>query len=125
MWRPSVEEILRLHQKLIERTGGATGVRSVPLIESALQRFSASFGECEAYQALEEKAAAVTCGLIQNHGFIDGNKRVGVEAMRLILAMNDVVICYAQKELVDLGLAVAQGSMDVMHVAEWIRQRKA
>ena len=124
MWRPSVENILRLHEKLIERAGGTGGVRSLPLIESALRRFDTSFEGHEAYPALEEKTAAVVCGLIQNHGFLDGNKRVGVEAMRLILTMNRISIRYTQKELISLGLAVAQGKMDVEHVAEWIRTRK-
>jgi len=125
MWCPSVDDILRLHQKLMERTGGADGVRSMPLIESALQRFFAAYEGHEAHLSLEEKTAAVACGLVQNHGFVDGNKRVGVAAMCLILAMNNVVIRFTQGELVNLGLAMAQGDADVMQVAEWIRQRKA
>ena len=125
LWKPSVQDILRLHVKLVSRTGGVEGVRSLPLIESALQRFEASFEEKDMYKTLFEKTAAVCCGLIQNHGFVDGNKRVGVETMRLILVMNDCTIRYTQAELVALGLSIAQGIMDVPDVTAWIQNHSA
>jgi len=78
-------------------------VRSLPLIESALQRFDAAFGGYEAHPTLEEKAAAVACGLMQNHGFVDGNKRVGVEALRLILTMNNMPPPLHTKRAYSLG----------------------
>ena len=120
MWSPKLSDVLFLHEKLIERTGGAAGVRSFPLIESALGRFNASFGGKEAHSTLEEKAAAVACGLIQNHGFVDGNKRVGVAVLLLILRMNGLPSKYSKAELVRLGLSVAQGEMDVEEVTAWI-----
>lgn len=122
LWLPRVEDVLLLHRKLIERTGGAEGVRDLGLIESALARAEASFGGVEAHPSLEDKAAAVGCGLMQNHGFVDGNKRVGVTVLLLILRRNGVTLHYTQDELVQLGLSVAQGLLDVPQAASWIRE---
>lgn len=122
LWLPTAEDVLLLHRKLIERTGGAEGVRDLGLIESALARAEASFGGVEAHPSLEDKAAAVGCGLMQNHGFVDGNKRVGVTVLLLILRRNGVTLHYTQDELVQLGLSVAQGLLDVPQAAAWIRE---
>lgn len=124
MWCPTVGDVLRMHEKLIARTGGAPGVRSLPLIESAVQRFYAAYGGHEAYTTIEDKAAAVACGLIQNHGFVDGNKRIGAGIMLLILEQNHVRIKYAQRELIDLALAVADGRNDVQDVVTWIKAKE-
>lgn len=124
IWLPTIENVLLLHHKLIEATGGADGVRDLGLIESALSRALAAFGGVEAYSGLAEKAAAVGCGLTQNHGFVDGNKRIGMAAMLLILRRNGVQLSYSQDELVGLGLEVAQGCADVEQVAAWIRQHQ-
>ena len=121
LWLPTVEDMLLLHQKLIERTGGAAGVRDLALIDSALARASAAFGGVEAHPHVIDKAAAIGCGLTQNHGFVDGNKRIGMAAMLLILRRNGIALVYTQEELVQLGLDVAQGLMDVPQAAEWIR----
>ena len=59
VWLPSVQQVLRLYEKLIARTGGSDGVRSLPLIESALSRAAASFGGVDVWPGIEEKAAAV------------------------------------------------------------------
>lgn len=120
-WMPTVEDVLLLHQKLIERTGGAAGVRDLGLVESALARAYAAFGGVEAHPTIIDKAAAVGCGLMQNHGFVDGNKRIGVTALLLILRRNGVEIAYTQEELVQVGLDVAQGLQDVPQVVEWIK----
>lgn len=122
VWLPDARAILLLHRKLVERTGGSDGVRDMGLIESAVARASASFAGVEAHPGIWGKAAAVGCGIAQNHGFIDGNKRTGMAAMLLILRRNGVKMRYTQGELVQLGLSVAQGTMDVEDVEKWIRE---
>jgi len=121
IWLPTIEHVLLLHQKMIERSGGSAGVRDLGLIESALARGQASFGEVEFYPAIEQKAAAIGCGLAQNHGFIDGNKRIGMATMLLILRRNGVKLAYTQEELITLGLAVAQGMASVEETTAWIQ----
>ena len=124
IWLPTVENVLLLHQKLIDRSGGSAGVRDLGLIESALARAEAAFGGVEAHQGTIRKAAAVGCGLTQNHGFVDGNKRIGMAAMLLILRRNGVKLAYTQAELVTLGLEVAQGKADTEQVAAWIARHR-
>ncbi len=125
IWIPTLEQIFALHSKLIARTGGSDGFRDAGLIESALMRAKAAFGGVEAYRTVSRKAAAICCGLIGNHGFIDGNKRIGIAAMLLVLRRNDITLRYAQAELICLGLNAAQGIVDVNGVAEWIEQHMA
>lgn len=122
IWIPTLEQIMFLHAKLVERTGGSDGVRDAGLIESALMRADAAFGGVEAYPDIVEKAAAVCCGLIGNHGFVDGNKRIGIAAMLLILRKNGIALQYTQAELIRLGLDAAQGLLDVPEVIRWIKE---
>lgn len=125
IWLPTTENVILLHQKLIEASGGSAGVRDIGLIESAVNRAKAAFAGVEAHPGIVAKAAAVGCGLTQNHGFIDGNKRIGMAAMLLILQRNGVRLAYTQAELVTLGLEVAQGNADVDAVQKWIGKHKA
>lgn len=125
IWLPTTENVLLLHRKLVEASGGSAGVRDIGLIESALNRAKSAFAGVEAHPGIVAKAAAVGCGLTQNHGFIDGNKRIGMAVMLLILRRNGVALAYTQDELVALGLAVAQGTADVEHVENWIETHKA
>lgn len=125
IWLPTTENVLLLHQKLIEASGGSAGVRDMGLIESAINRAKAAFAGVEAHPGIVAKAAAVGCGLTQNHGFIDGNKRIGMAVMLLILRRNGVRLTYTQAELVSVGLEVAQGIADVEAVQKWIETHKA
>ena len=125
MWYPTTEQVLIFHGKLIAHTGGSEGVRSVPLIESALNRFHASFGGEELYPSIEEKAAATACGLVQNHGFIDGNKRIGAAVLLLILKMNKVALQYTQQELIDIILDIACSKADVAELVSWIHSHRS
>lgn len=120
IWLPTLEQILLIHERLLIQTGGASGVRDIRLIESALARATSGYGGIEAHPGLIAKAAAICCGLTQNHGFVDGNKRIGITAMLLILQKNAVCLAYSQDELVQLGLGIAQSQMDVEDIVRWI-----
>lgn len=120
IWLPKLEHVLRFHTYLVQKTGGSDGVRELGLIESALMRASAGFGGYDIYRSTAQKAAAVCCGLIENHGFIDGNKRIGIAVMLLILKKNGCTLHYSQEELIQLGLGIAQGSIKTDAVTEWI-----
>ena len=122
IWLPTIEQVLRIHDRLIERTGGSSGLRDVGLVESAIIRASAGYDDVVLYPSTPQKAAAVGLGLICNHGFVDGNKRVGVVVMLLILTKNGIDLSYTQQELVDLGLNAAQGKLAVADVADWIER---
>lgn len=120
IWVPTAQHMIRLHGKLIRESGGSDGVRDYGLIESAIMRVSAGFDGCERYPTAVEKAAVICCGLVGNHGFVDGNKRIGVAAMLLVLHKNEVPVKFTQLEIIDLGLKIAQGLLDVDACIEWI-----
>lgn len=79
-------EVVRLHQMVIEQSGGASGVRDLSLLDSALAQPRATFGGQDLHPSLIHKAAALCASLVQNHAFLDGNKRVGHAAMATFLS---------------------------------------
>lgn len=116
----TVEEVLMLHDKLLAATGGLPGLRDRGLLESAVLSVDAGFEDVEQYPSVEEKAARLAFALISNHPFADGNKRVGVLAMLTTLNLNGISIRYTQRELIDLGLAVASGKAGYGEILGWI-----
>ena len=120
----TVEEIIALHHKLIQRTGGSTGLRARDLLESAVYSAESGFADCEAYPSIEEKAARLMFALTNNHAFVDGNKRIGVLTMLMTLRLNNVAIGYTQDELISLSLSVADGTIEYTGILNWITEHK-
>jgi len=117
----AVDEVVELHEKLIVATGGSSGLRDKNLLESAVLGCSQSFGGEELYPTIVEKAARIAFAICNNHPFIDGNKRVAVTALLVILRMNDISLKFTQQELVTLGLRIADSSIDYESVVNWVR----
>lgn len=124
MKRLSKEQILMLHSQLIEEYGGSDGVRDYNLLDSALENPFQSFGGEELYPTLQAKAARLGYGLIKNHCMIDGNKRIGTHAMLVFLAINGIELDYAQKELYETILAIADGSLEYEDLLKWILEHQ-
>ena len=124
MIRFSKEKVLLLHQLLAEATGGSIGVRDYGLLDSALEQAFSGFGDREFYPTKEEKGARLGFSLISNHAFVDGNKRIGIYIMLTFLEMNGIKINCTDKELVNVGLSVADGSMDYTQLVQWIHEHK-
>lgn len=118
------EQLVVFHKKIVARTGGSSGVRDAGLLKSALGRGDMTFGGAELYTPDERKVAVITHSLICNHGFIDGNKRIGVAVMNLLCKMNGIILVYTQQELIELGLAVASGEKNEEEIFEWIISHK-
>ena len=120
----TVREILRLHQKLLDATGGLSGTRDLGLLESAVYSANQVFGEEEAYPTVEQRAARLAYAITQNHPFVDGNKRIGMLVMLMTLRLNHVQIQYTQAELIQLGLSVADNSYRYEDILAWITNHK-
>ena len=120
----TVEEVMALHKKLIERTGGSDGLRDRSLLESAVYSAMTGFEGSEAYPTVQEKAARLMFALTNNHAFVDGNKRIGVFVMLMTLQLNNLKIKYTQSELISLGLSVAEGTTRYDEILTWIRERE-
>lgn len=115
-----VNQCLALYRAVIEASGGAPGLRDPGLLESALARPRAGFGEHELYPDFFSKAAALLEGICRNHPFVDGNKRMAIEAARVFLLMNGIDVIATTDEKVKMVLGVASRRLDTGEVAHWI-----
>ena len=120
----TVSEILRLHQKLLDATGGLSGTRDLGLLESAVYSANQVVGEEEAYPTVAQRAARLASAITQNQPFVDGNKRIGMLVMLMTLRLNHVQIQYTQAELIQLGLSVADNSYRYEDILAWINNHK-
>jgi death-on-curing protein len=117
----TAEQVLFLHDRLVEETGGEHGVRVLGGLESALARPRAAFGGTEFYPDLMTKAAVVMDGIIRNHPFIDGNKRAGIATAALFLEINGYRLTATNAELEEFTLRVTTTKPAVEEIAEWFR----
>lgn len=120
----SKRQVLVLHSALIEAFGGSNGIRDDGLLESALAAPFQTFGGEAIYPSLQSKAAQLGFGLIRNHPFVDGNKRIGAHTMLVFLELNGIKLHYTQQELVDIILAVAAGEHDQHSLLQWILEHE-
>lgn len=119
-----IDNIILFHKKIVSSTGGSDGIRDIGLIESALNRGLMTFDGKELFDSTEMKISVISHGLIRNHGFLDGNKRIGIAVMVLLLKINNIRIKYFQQELIDLGLGVAEGKLNENDIFTWIERHK-
>lgn len=116
----SKNQVTALHSALIREFGGIDGIRDEGLLESALAAPFQTFGGEPVYPSLQAKAAQLDFGLIRNHPFVDGNKRIGAHTMLVFLAVNGIELRYEQQELIDIVLSVAAGQIDRQGLLQWI-----
>ena len=121
MIRLTKRQILLLHDQLVAETGGTSGLRDEGMLDSALNAPFQSFGGVDIYPSLQQKAARLCFGLVKNHPFIDGNKRIGAHAMLVFLALNGIELQYSQTELSDIILQLAAGEIELPALLEWIQ----
>ena len=117
----SVEQILFLHARLVAETGGSHGVRDLSSLLSAVGRPQASFGDQDLYPDLFTKAAALMDSLINNHPFIDGNKRTGIAATALFLYANCYHLQVSNTELENFTLEIAQSQHSIEEIKAWYK----
>ena len=120
----SKEQVLRLHNALLETFGGTAGIRDDGLLESALNAPFATFGGQYLYPSVQAKAAQLGFGLVCNHPFVDGNKRIGMYVMLTFLEVNGIRLDCANDEVIEVGLAVASGAMDYEALLAWVRAHR-
>lgn len=118
----TIAQILFIHSRLIAETGGAVGLRDLGLLESAVARPQATFGGEDLYPDIYTKAAALMSSLINNHPFVDGNKRVGIAAAALFFVRNGYRLTASNQAVEEFALLVAQGATSVEQVAAWFVQ---
>lgn len=104
------DNILTLYKIMVDNTGGTIGIRDTSLLESALNAPFQTFGDEELYPSINEKASRLCYGLIKNHPFIDGNKRIGVYAMLVFLELNNINLNFSDEEIINIALKTADST---------------
>ena len=117
-----VDDVLQIHQDQIERYGGSPDLRDPGLLTSAVESPRATFDETYLHVDLFEMAAAYLFHIVQNHPFVDGNKRTGTAAALVFLDLNGIEMAIDDDTLADLVLAVAQGHVAKPEVAAFLRK---
>lgn len=120
MKRLTQTQVLQMHSLLIKQTGGIDGLRDQGLLDSALNVPFQSFDCEDFYKTIQAKAARLGFSLIHNHPFIDGNKRIGILSMIVFLEMNGIDVFCTNEELIELGLGLADGTIDNNTLLNWI-----
>jgi death-on-curing protein len=115
------KQVLYLYQQIIQQSGGTIGLRDEGLLESAVYRPQASFGGQDLYPDVFSKAAALGHSIISNHPFVDGNKRVGFEAMRLMLRLNGCDIRASFQTKYAFVMGIARGKLTEQAIADWLK----
>lgn len=120
----SEKQILKLHSELVEKFGGIDGVRDKDLIESSINNVYQSYFGVEKYPTIEEKAARLCYSFIKNHAFLDGNKRIGIYVMMVLLELNGISLNCSNDELTEWGLKIADSSIGYSEILEFIYKFK-
>jgi death-on-curing protein len=118
----SLPEVLYLYRRILETSGGGSGIRDLQVLESALAQPKQTFGGVDLYPSLVEKAAALCFSIVNNHPFVDGNKRVAHAAMESFLLLNGAEIQAGVDEQERVMLALASGEMSREALIEWLKE---
>lgn len=120
----SIEYVLKLHQNLINDTGGSNGIRDIELLKSSIENCKTTFYGEDLYPQVEDKCANICYSMTNNHAFIDGNKRIGIYIMLILLEYNGINLNFTQVELINLGLGIAKGEINQEYIVTWIKNHK-
>ena len=117
-----LNDVLQIHTSTIDEEGGSHGIRDIALVESAVAAPRSSFGGEYLHPDLASMAAAYMFSLVCNHGFVDGNKRVGTLAALVFLDSNGVTAFPPAEELEQITMALARGELGKDELVAWWSQ---
>ena len=118
----TLDEVLRIHERVIEVSGGTFGVRDLGGVQAAVAAPGMTFDGEELYPTLAEKAAALAYSLVCNHPFLDGNKRVAHAAMETFLLLHRCELCADVDVQEKLFLSLAAGEVSREEFTGWVSQ---
>ncbi len=118
----TAEQVLFIHSRLIDTTGGAHGIRDLGLLQSAAARPKATFGGKDLYPDVFHKAAALMESLIKNHPFVDGNKRTAITSAGILLQINGYSLETTQNEFEQFTLNMATGKTSFHEAVKWFEK---
>ena len=116
-----LEDVLVIHEMIIEATGGKRGVRDFALLHSAVSRPKATFGGEDLYKSIFDKAAALIHSLLLNHPFSDANKRTSLASGERFLYINGFNVVATQKQKVSFTLEIESKKLDFNGISLWLK----
>lgn len=117
------EEVLAIHDRMLEVGGGGRGIRDFGLLHSAMERPRASFGRRDLYPTIFLKAAALMHSFVNNHAFADANKRTAFGCTVRFLEVNGYKFNAKRREIVKLTMDVEAKELDLEQIAFWLKKR--
>ena len=117
----TADDVIQIHSRVIQRSGGMDGLRDRASLEAAVSAPMQSFGGQDLYPTTVEKIARLGYGLASNHAFVDGNKRIGAMMTQLLLKWNGFQMSLRSGELADMFIAIADGSAKESDLLAWIQ----
>lgn len=118
----SAEDVILIHSRVIEGSGGLDGLRDRDGLEAAISAPMQTFDGKELYPTDLEKIARLGFGLASNHAFVDGNKRIGAMMTQLLLKWNGYDLTLHSGELADMFIAIADGTAKEKDLLDWIHR---
>ena len=118
----TADDVIQIHSRVIQRSGGMDGLRDRAGLEAAISAPMQSFGGQDLYPTTVEKIARLGYGLASNHAFVDGNKRIGAMMTQLSLKWNGFQMSLRSGELADMFIAIADGSAKESDLLDWIQE---
>ena len=118
----TADDVIQIHSRVIQRSGGMDGLRDRASLEAAISAPMQSFGDQDLYPTTVEKIARLGYGLASNHAFVDGNKRIGAMMTQLLLKWNGFQMSLHSGELADMFIAIADGSAKETDLLAWIQE---
>jgi death on curing protein len=118
----TLDEVIEIHRDMIERYGGSPGIRDQGLLESAVAMAQAGFGEQYLHSTVFEMAAAYLFHIVNNHAFVDGNKRTGAMAAFIFLKLNQISLSAGKLKFERLVRETAEGKVGKEKIAEFFQK---
>lgn len=118
----SITQVLVIHDQMIKRFGGLSGIRDLGFLESAVGRPHATFDGDDLYNTIFNKAAALLQSLLKNHPFVDGNKRTALTSAGIFLKLNGYQLGNDHDNEVDFALKVDNDDLPIEQITEWLEK---
>ena len=116
----SAEDVILIHGRVIQGSGGLDGLRDSAGLGAAIAAPMQTFDGQELYPSDIEKIARLGFGLASNHAFVDGNKRIGAMMTQLLLKWNGYDLALRSGELAEMFIAIANGAAKEKDLLDWL-----
>lgn len=115
-------QVLLLHESVIKKYGGSSGLRDKGMFESAIYRPFATFAGSDLYPDIYLKAGALIQSVVKNHPFVDGNKRTGYSSAYIFLKRNGIDLSVKKVEAIKFMIFVANENLSVDEISSWLKK---